>query len=48
MAIEGWHRQDMIRFGKYLDAWWNKPAKTEDDYNLPIPNEAIAANPKLK
>ena len=48
MAVEGWHRQDMIRFGKYLDAWWNKPAMTEDDYNLPIPNDAIAANPKLK
>ena len=48
MAVEGWHRQDMIRFGKYLNAWWNKPAMTEDDYNLPIPNDAIAANPKLK
>lgn len=48
LAVEGWHRQDMIRFGKYLDAWWGKPARTESDYNLPIPKSAKAANPNLK
>lgn len=48
LAIEGWHRQDMIRFGKYLEAWWAKPAKTESDLLLPIPKSAIAANPNLK
>ena len=48
LAIEGWHRQDMIRFGKYLGAWWNKSVMTEEDYDLPIPQTAIAANPKLK
>ena len=48
LAIEGWHRQDMIRFDKYLEAWWAKPAMTESDYLLPIPKSATAANPNLK
>jgi len=48
LAIEGWHRQDMIRFDKYLEAWWAKPEKTESDLLLPIPKTAIAANPNLK
>lgn len=48
LAVEGWHRQDMIRFGKYLEKWWNKDVKTAEDYDLPMPYEAIAANPKLK
>ena len=48
LAVEGWHRQDMIRFGKYLNAWWRKPVTTESDYNLPIPSSAKAANPNLK
>lgn len=48
LAIEGWQRQDMIRFDKYLEAWWAKPAKTEKDLLLPIPKSAAAANPNLK
>ena len=48
LAIEGWHRQDMIRFDKYLEAWWAKPEKSESDYLLPIPKTAVAANPNLK
>lgn len=48
LALEGWQRQDMIRFDKYLEAWWNKPAKAESDLTLPIPKTAIAANPNLK
>lgn len=47
LALEGWHRQDMIRFGKYLDAWWNKPAKDEKDLLLTIPSSAIASNPNI-
>lgn len=47
LAIEGWSRQDMIRFDKFLEAWWAKPAKTESDYLLPIPKTAKAANPNL-
>ena len=48
LAIEGWHRQDMIRFDKYLEAWWAKPAKDASDLLLPIPKSAAAANPNLK
>ena len=48
LAIEGWRRQDMIRFDKYLQAWWFKPAKDASDYNLPIPKSAVSANPNLK
>lgn len=47
LALEGWQREDMIRFGKYLGAWWNKPVTTENDLLLPIPSPAIAANPNL-
>ena len=48
LAIEGWQRQDMIRFDKYLEAWWAKPAKDASDLLLPIPKTAAAANPNLK
>ena len=48
LAIEGWQRQDMIRFDKYLEAWWAKPAKDASDLILPYPKSAIAANPNLK
>ena len=48
LALEGWQRQDMIRFDKYLEAWWNKPEKSESDLTLSIPKTAIAANPNLK
>ena len=47
LAIEGWARQDMIRFDKFLEAWWAKPAKTESVLLLPIPKTAKAANPNL-
>ena len=48
LAIEGWQRQDMIRFDKYLEAWWAKPAKEASDLTLPFPKSAVAANPNLK
>ena len=48
LAIEGWQRQDMIRFDKYLEAWWAKPAKDASDLTLPYPKSAVAANPNLK
>ena len=47
LAIEGWSRQDMIRFDKFLDAWWAKPAKDASDLVLPIPKKAKASNPNL-
>jgi hypothetical protein len=44
---EGMRRNDLIRFGKYLQPWQEKP--TDDPKNLlfPIPNQQIAANPNL-
>jgi len=48
LALEGWQRQDMIRFDKYLEAWWAKPATDASDLTLPIPKSAAAANPNLK
>jgi hypothetical protein len=47
MYWEGWRRQDLIRFGKYLDPWQEKP--TDDPKNLlfPIPSSQLAVNPNL-
>ena len=47
LAIEGWVRQDLIRFGKYLDPWWAKPAGQNYMKLLPIPNAKRASNPNL-
>lgn len=47
-AWETWHRNDMIRFGKYEGSWG---FKTNTDINrriFPIPTSAIAVNPALK
>ncbi|MBP5488318.1 MAG: RagB/SusD family nutrient uptake outer membrane protein [Bacteroidales bacterium] len=53
LALEGWARQDLIRFGKYTQAWWAKEADPTDGgyaYTelLPIPEERIGDNPNLK
>ena len=48
LALEGWVRQDLIRFGKYLDAWWAKPAGQDYMKLLPIPDAKRASNPNLK
>lgn len=48
MAIEGWEREDLIRFGKYLEPWWAKPNAGKDYMLLlPIPELARGANPNL-
>jgi hypothetical protein len=47
MFMEGHRRQDLIRFGKFLNAWWEKPASTPDRLLFPIPQWAIDANPNL-
>jgi hypothetical protein len=47
MAWECWHRNDMIRFGKFEGRWG---IKTDADVNhrlFPIPASAILLNPKL-
>jgi hypothetical protein len=47
-AWEAWHRNDMIRFGKYEGTWG---FKTDADVNhriFPIPTVAMQLNPALK
>lgn len=46
---EGWRRQDMIRFKKFLDPFQGKEYQSESKYLLyPIPDEQLAVNPNLK
>jgi hypothetical protein len=47
-AYEMFRREDLIRFGKFEDAWWEKDA-TDAHYDIfPIPFNIITANPALK
>lgn len=47
-AWEGWRRNDLIRFGKFLDPKQNKPTTTASTRNIyPIPQPRIVANPLL-
>ncbi len=47
MACEGWHRNDVIRFGKFEGKWGFKT--NGDTYRriFPIPTSALVNNPKL-
>ncbi|SDK45159.1 Starch-binding associating with outer membrane [Catalinimonas alkaloidigena] len=47
-AWEYHRRQDLIRFGRFTDAWEFKPASTEARELYPIPQSQINLNPKLK
>ncbi len=47
MYWEGWRRQDQIRFGKYLEAWHDKPATDASRLLFPIPSSQLAVNPNL-
>lgn len=47
LAWEGWRRQDLIRYGKFNEAWWAKKETDADKKIYPIPREARAANPNL-
>lgn len=48
MYVEMTRRQDLIRFGKFNEAWWEKEA-SDTHYNLfPIPKSQRDANNKLK
>jgi starch-binding outer membrane protein, SusD/RagB family len=44
---EGWRRNDLVRFGKYLQAWQEKPASDAKRLIFPIPARSLAANPNL-
>jgi hypothetical protein len=45
---EGWRRQDLIRFGKFLDARPTKPLSDPKYLVYPLPISQIAVNPNLK
>ena len=45
--LEGHRRQDQIRYGKWDESWWEKPARTAERRTFPIPKWAIDANPNL-
>lgn len=45
---EGWRRQDLIRFGKFLEPWGQKPASGPERLLFPIPAPALAVNPNLE
>lgn len=45
---EGHRRQDLIRFGKFLDAYTNKPASGAERLLFAIPSSALAVNPNLE
>ena len=45
---EGWRRQDLIRFGKFLDGRQEKPQKSDAKYLVyPIPSQQLAVNSNL-
>ncbi|HEV8083760.1 MAG TPA: RagB/SusD family nutrient uptake outer membrane protein [Chitinophagaceae bacterium] len=44
---EGWRRQDQIRFGKWLQAWQEKPASDASHLLFPIPSDQLAVNANL-
>ena len=47
MCLEGWTRNDLVRFGKYTEKWWAKPAGQDYMNLLPIPEEMRGSNPNL-
>ncbi len=47
MFWEAHRRQDLIRFGKFNEAWWEKPASDPSRNTFPIPQWILDANPNL-
>lgn len=47
MYMEGYRRQDLIRFGKFLQPWQEKAASDPRNLLFPIPNDQLAVNPNL-
>lgn len=48
MFSECKRRTDLIRFGKFTDAWWEKPAMEECKELFPIPKNQLDANANLQ
>lgn len=44
---EGWRRQDLIRFNKFLEPWQLKPSDDPKYLLFPIPVNDLAVNPNL-
>ncbi len=44
---EGWRRNDLIRYGKFLQAWSEKPASDPRNLLWPFPSAQLVANPGL-
>lgn len=47
MFWEGHRRQDLIRFGKFGDEWWEKDVSGPEEEVFPIPQWAVESNPNL-
>lgn len=47
LYCEGHRRQDLIRFGKFGQSWWEKNPSAPDRETFPIPKWATDANPNL-
>lgn len=48
LYIEGWRRNDQIRFGTYTSTWPLKENTEEFRTRFPIPVSAVASNPNLE
>ncbi len=49
LAWEGWRRNDLIRFGKYISGTWEFKNASEPYRDLfPIPSQQLSNNPNLK
>ncbi len=48
LCFEMKRRTDLIRFGRYDDAWWEKPVSEAYKSLMPIPEAQIVLNPNLK
>lgn len=48
LYIEGWRRNDQIRFGTYTSTWDMKENTEEFRVLFPIPSRAITSNPNLE
>ncbi|MCU7549426.1 RagB/SusD family nutrient uptake outer membrane protein [Chitinophagaceae bacterium LB-8] len=46
-AMETWHRNDMIRFGKFEGSWGFKTDASVNRRIFPIPTSALTVNPNL-
>lgn len=47
LYLECWRRQDLIRFGKFLEPFQNKPQSDPKYLLFAIPNQYLAINPNL-